>query len=225
MQRENFGGGGKNYRYENPFAVGNSRTYQNPNFKARYNNADFEMPSSSPGPSPGDGFNMREAVYGRPYGGFNPPGAGMNRISARSVAADQDVESYEVLSPASKGYNPFGFPQKKKRRFVEGYRSTNMMQSPYRIPLNELNLPTSIHDDRREPFSKLKQTHNVFGVPLSDATVSAQSRLWDEVARQEANRDHFQPEMFSPQTSPSDQMVLINLLILTFVLLVLTLMR
>ena len=99
-----------------------------------------------------------------------------------------------------------------------------MMQSPYQVPLNELNLPTSIHD-KREPFSKMKQNRNVFGVPVSDATVSAQSRLWDEVAMQEASRDNLQSEMFSPQTSQSDQMVLINLLILTFVLLVLTIMK
>ena len=66
LQRENFEGlnsNGKNYRYNNPFAVGNSRTYQNPNFKARYNNADFQFPLYNPCPSPGDGFNIREAVY------------------------------------------------------------------------------------------------------------------------------------------------------------------
>lgn len=227
-QRENFSdlnGDGKNYRYHNPFAVGNSRTYENPNFKARYNNADFQFPLDSPGPSPGDGFNIREAVYGRPYGGFSPPGAGRNRISGRSIPADQDVETYATLAPANKGYNPFGFPQ-KRRQTVEGYTHTPMMQSPYMVPVNELNLPTSIHNTR-ESFSKLKQTKNVFGVPVGDAAISGQSRLWDEVAMQEASRDNLQPEMFpfTPQTNNNDKMVLINLLILTFVLLVLTLLK
>ena len=85
LQRENFNNldSGKNYRYNNPFAVDNSRTYRNPNFKAR-NNADFQLPLTNPGLGPGDGFNLRQAVYGKPYGGFNPPGAGSNRISGRS---------------------------------------------------------------------------------------------------------------------------------------------
>ena len=224
LQRENFENlnNGKNYRYNNPFAVGNSRTYQNPNFKARYDNADFQFPLDNPGPSPGDGFNMREAVYGRPYGNFNPPGAGINRIAGRSITKDVDVETYETLSPANKGYNPFGFPQKKRGR-SEGYRHEGMMQSPYLIPVNELNLPTSIHSN--ESFSKLKQNTNVFGVP--NVTSSNQSRLWDEVAMQERSLDNLQPEMFpfTPQTNKNDKMVLVNLLILTFVLLVLTLMK
>lgn len=220
--RENYN---SSYRYNNPFAVGNSQTYKNPNFKSRYTNADFAFPMTDPGPGPGDGFNTRQAVYGKPYGGFNPPGAGRNRISGRSIADDQDVETYVPLSSSSSGYNPFGFPEKKKRRqrdFIEGYQSSeSMMQSPYKLPLNGMHLPTSIHEN----FSKMKQKSNAFGVPVHDATVSRQSRLWDEIATAEANRDRLQPEMFSPKTNDNDKMVLVYLLILTFILLVLTMIK
>ena len=209
LQRENYSmSTGRNYRYQNPFAVGNSQTYENPNFKARYTNNDFSFPLQNPGPGPGDGFNMRDAVYGRPYGGFQPIGAGNNRISGRSISNDQDIETFSTLSPAGRDYNRFGFPQKRKNPTIEGYQPS---QSPYDIPLNALNLPTSIH----EPFSNLKQNTNQFGVPIRDATISGQSRIWDEVAREEANRDRLEPEMFSPQTNQMDQMVLINLLILS----------
>ena len=198
-QRENY-----NYRYGNPFAVNNSRTYENPNYKARYNDADFSFPQEDAGPGPGDGFNIRRAVYGKPYGGFNPPGAGINRISGRSIADDQDVETYATLAPDTTGYNPFGFPQKKKKRqpIIEGYQSSGMMQSPYQAPLNELHLPMN------ENFSGLR--HN------SGATVSRQSQLWDDAT--------MQAETFSPKTNENDKMVLIYLLILTFILLVLTAM-
>ena len=190
MQRENY-----NYRYNNPFAVNNSQTYENPNYKARYNDADYTFPQEDPGPGRGDGFNIRQAVYGKPYGGFNPPGAGVNRISGRSIADDQDVETYATLTPDSTGYNSFGFPQKKKKRpIIEGYQSSGMMQSPYQ------KLP--------ETFSGLR--HN------TGSTVSRQSRLWDQAAA-------MQPETFSPKTNKEDKIVLLHLLILTFILLILTL--
>ena len=219
MGRENFStSAGRNYRYQNPFAVGNSQTYQNPNFKSRYGNADFSFPEGGVSYPPGDGFQMREAVYGKPYGGFNPYGAGRNRIAGRSISMDQDVESYSTLAPARKGFNPFGFPQKRKE-IIESYHSTDMMQSPYQKPVNALNLPTS------ERFSKLKQESNAFGVSVDDASISGQGRLWDEVQTQERNRQSLQPEMFSPQTNKNDQVVLVNLLVLTFILLLLTMLR
>jgi hypothetical protein len=197
---------GSNYRYNNPFAVTNSQTYQNPNYQARYQNGNYGFPDSAPSSSPGDGFSMREAVYGKPYGGFNPPGAGINRIANRAIADDHDIEYFTPLSTATREYNPFGFPQPGRKR-RESY------QSPYSLPVNASGLPMSIHGN--EGFSKMKQTANAFGQPVAGATQSKASRQWDA--------KYNMPENF--KTSEKDGMALINLLILTFVLLILTMLK